>query len=74
MVLLLFAFGLGSSGFPPRDSRIPGLSPLDCTVNLTVSMSSNEPGKRRDELRHVGCLATFGADDEVSVLLHFALI
>ena len=47
---LLFALGLGSSQsrFPPRDSLIPGWSPLVCSIGLTESMSSDELGKRRD--------------------------
>ena len=34
--------------FPSRDSLITGWSPLVCSIGLTESMSSDEPGKRRD--------------------------
>ena len=46
--MLLFALGLASS-----QSRFPASSPLVCSIGLTESMSSEEPGKRRDAWRHV---------------------
>ena len=61
MLMLLFAVGLGlsQSRFPPRDSWIPGWSPLVCSIGMTVSMSSDEPDKRRNAWHHVACCCSW---------------
>ena len=52
-MLLLFALGLGLS-----QSR---WSSLVCSMGLTVSMLSDERGKRRDALRHVASCCSLAA-------------
>ena len=58
--------------FPPRDSLIPGWSPLVCSIGLTESMSRMSLA-REEILDVMWRFAAVGTDGETSILLYSAL-